>query len=380
MKTYNLKQVLIFVIFNLCYFSLLSCYCQIANIDSIIKRTITDYSIPGLAIGIVKSDTFLFEKGYGYKEIETKTLVDENTNFYIASLTKAMTAYGIGILADSKKLSWDDPISKYLRTIRFKESYSNMVTISDVLSMNLGSPYLDTLFYYHPELSKIQIHNAICQHHLPNFRNSNFYGQGASIGFYIAGEIITVVSGYNYKDFINYKLFKPLQMNNTFIIDNDTLNKDLFASPYVFSSKKLLKTDYPKVGQYLGAIGAVSNVHDMTKWLQLLLGIDFHNTLLSNESLNTILFPHNILNKNYMIWFNPYASFNLYGYGWVLSEYKEKLLAEHLGLTKGYTCLIAMIPKEKIGIVILTNLTSDKIIEGLRDLKFNILEKLTKNN
>lgn len=359
------------------HFSCFSVHSQSLKIDSLIKETLDKYSITGLSIAIVKTDTFLFNKGYGYESIENNTLADINTNFYIASLTKAMTAYGIGILVDSKMLNWSDPIYKYLNNIQFNEPYSKMVTISDLLSMNLGSPYMDTLINY-PKLSETELHKEITLHHLPNYRKSNYYGQGANTGFYLAGKVIESVTGIDYTEFLTDSLLKPIQMNNTYFSNADSTIINNCASPYKYADGTIKKLQYPNLGHYISAAGVISNALDLSNWLKLILKIDYDRTLLNKETLNKLFYPHNILLKNQKFLFNPYSLYNLYGYGWVLSEYHGNLLAEHLGIVDGYTNLIAVIPEEKIGIVILTNYSSDNIIIGLRDLKFGIIEHLTK--
>lgn len=349
-----------------------TCFCQKAYIDSLVNTTISSNSIPGLSVGIVLSDTFLLEKGYGYRDVENASLADENTNYFIASLTKAITVYGIGILVDNKQVNWWDPIQKHLKTIHFNDTFSDRVTISDLLSMNLGAPFLDTLLNY-PKLSREEINKTISLHSLQNFRSSNHYGQGANIGFYIAGELIEAVSSQSFSSFITSRILQPLAMNNSFVIDSATIKSKSWAKPYNLTSEGLRKIDFPDTGNYVGADGIVSNVHDLTQWIKLLLKIDHQDVMVSNTTFNAIFSPHNILMPQLKTFFNPYSHFNLYGFGWVLSEYRGKLLVEHLGMIHGYTSLIALIPEEKIGIVILTNVSTNNITPVIRDLKFNLL-------
>lgn len=355
----------------------LSSFSQTNQIDSLIKKTISDYSIPGMAVGLVKSDTYSYEKGFGSREIDANSPVDPNTNFYIASLTKAMTAFSIGKLVDIKLLNWSDPVIKHVKSIQFKEPFSDIVSISDLLSMNLGSPYLDTLMYEF-NLSAIELHDAISYHSLSNFRNSNYYGQGANTGFYIAGKVIESVSKLDYPVYLNKVIFEPLKMENTYVDDSTPMDKSSFAKPHELTSDGLRKVDFPKVGHYKGAVGVVSNVHDLLQWIKMLLGIEYPNHMISKESFSTILHPHNILTTQFKDLFNPLSSFVLYGYGWVLSEYNGKLIAEHLGRLGGFTCMICIVPEDRTGIIILTNLTSRRINTGLRDLKFGVLNELDK--
>src|SRR5438046_754144 len=62
---------------------------------------------------VAKAGKVLLEKGYGFKNVGTRALNDANTIFQIGSMTKEFTAAIILKLAAQKKLSLDDPLSKY---------------------------------------------------------------------------------------------------------------------------------------------------------------------------------------------------------------------------------------------------------------------------
>ena len=84
-------------------------YSQLRNdykeLDEYIKKAVADFEVPGLAVGIIKNGEIVLAKGYGYANVETKTLVDKNTIFGIASCSKAFTSACISILVDEGKLN-----------------------------------------------------------------------------------------------------------------------------------------------------------------------------------------------------------------------------------------------------------------------------------
>ncbi len=61
-----------------------------------------------------KSGEIIYEKYFGFKNEEKKELIDENTIFGIASITKSFVALSILQLLEQGKLSLEDPISKYI--------------------------------------------------------------------------------------------------------------------------------------------------------------------------------------------------------------------------------------------------------------------------
>ncbi|NJE06690.1 class A beta-lactamase-related serine hydrolase, partial [Thermococcus sp. M36] len=83
------------------------------SLDSYINKGIKDWDIPGLAIAVIKDGKVVVMKGYGVRDIETKTPVDENTLFMIASNSKLFTGTALAQLEYNKKLSLNDKITKY---------------------------------------------------------------------------------------------------------------------------------------------------------------------------------------------------------------------------------------------------------------------------
>ena len=85
------------------------------SIDSLLQKSISDWNVPGLAVGIIADDTIFLSKGYGVIHVDKPLDVTDTTLFGIASLTKAFTATGIGIAQKQGLLSIYDPIKKHLK-------------------------------------------------------------------------------------------------------------------------------------------------------------------------------------------------------------------------------------------------------------------------
>src|SRR5690242_1333844 len=84
------------------------------DMDVWVERTMKAFDVPGMAVAIVKDGRPVFAKGFGVRKLGEAAKVDEHTLFGIASNTKAFTATAIGMLVDEGKLSWDDPVQKFL--------------------------------------------------------------------------------------------------------------------------------------------------------------------------------------------------------------------------------------------------------------------------
>ena len=84
------------------------------ELDDYVAATVRDWEIPGVAIAVVKDGKVLVVKGYGVRELGKPETIDENTIFDAASLTKSFTVAAIASLVDEKKMSWDDPVRRYI--------------------------------------------------------------------------------------------------------------------------------------------------------------------------------------------------------------------------------------------------------------------------
>ena len=71
-----------------------------AEVDILVEKAMKEFNVAGVAVGIVKDGKVILAKGYGVRSIETKTPVDANTNFQIASNSKAFTTAALAILVD----------------------------------------------------------------------------------------------------------------------------------------------------------------------------------------------------------------------------------------------------------------------------------------
>src|SRR5213075_1168207 len=109
--------------------------------DAYVSQAMKDWRVPGLAIVVVKDDSVTFIKGYGVRELGKPDPVTVHTRFGNMSTTKAFTSMLVAMLADSGKLSFDDPVWKYEPNAVFMDPYvSREVTIRDLLTHRVGFP------------------------------------------------------------------------------------------------------------------------------------------------------------------------------------------------------------------------------------------------
>ena len=84
------------------------------DIDDIVARAMDNFTVAGVAVAVVKDGKITHQKGYGIQSIATDKKVTENTNFGIASNSKAFTTASLAIMVEEGKISWTDKVVQYI--------------------------------------------------------------------------------------------------------------------------------------------------------------------------------------------------------------------------------------------------------------------------
>jgi CubicO group peptidase (beta-lactamase class C family) len=353
-----MKKTFLFLVFGLL---VNMTFAQISSqkIDSLVADALVKFKVAGASVAVVKDGKIIHLKGYGVADINTKKPVNENTNFQIASNTKAFTATALAILVDEGKLKWTDKVKDHIPEFKMYNDYvTENFTIEDLLThrSGLGLGAGDLMFI--PDGSNFTINDVVSsfQYFKPvsAFRTEYAYD---NLLYLVAGEVIARVSGMSYELFVQKRIIEPLQMNNTFV-GNLLKDKTNLATPHSSESGTIKTIDAFDIGICTAAGGIYSNVSDMSKWMIMHLnkgkyGNDLKTRLFSIKNHNEMWRIHTVLETNRDPRYNSH--FNGYGLGWGLSDVKGNLQVSHKGGLPGMLSIVLMYPDLKLGIVILTN-------------------------
>ena len=97
------------------------------SLDKYIRQGLSEWDVPGLAIVVVKDGKVVVMKGYGVRDILTKTPVDQNTLFMIASNSKLFTGLSLAQLEYQKKISLNDKITHYFPDYKLFDPISTLI-------------------------------------------------------------------------------------------------------------------------------------------------------------------------------------------------------------------------------------------------------------
>jgi CubicO group peptidase (beta-lactamase class C family) len=354
------KTTLLISLFLICIVPSIN-FAQISSqqIDSLVAEALLKFKVAGAAVAVVKDGKVIHSKGYGLLDINTKQVVNENTNFQIASNTKAFTTAALAILEEEGKIKWTDKVIDHIPEFKMYDDYvTQNFNILDLLTHRSGLALGVGDLMFFPDGTDFTIQDVVScfQYFKPvsAFRTQFDYD---NLLYMVAGELIARASGMSYELFVQKRIIEPLQMNNTFVgyLQKDHSN---LATPHSSESGTIKTIDRYDIGIADAAGGIFSNVADMSKWMIVRLnkgkyGTDLKTRLFSLKNHNEMWRIHTVLETNQNPRYNSH--FNGYGLGWVLTDVAGKFEVSHTGGLPGMLSIITMYPDLHLGIVILTN-------------------------
>ncbi|HKZ03103.1 MAG TPA: serine hydrolase [Pyrinomonadaceae bacterium] len=334
--------------------------------DDYVNKAIKEWQVPGVAIAVIRDDKIVLARGYGVRELGKPALVDEHTLFAIGSSSKAFTAASIAMLIDEGKLKWEDPATKYLPGFQLFDPYTTReLTVSDLVTHRSGLTRGD-LLWYASSYDRDEILRRV-RYLKPSWSLRAKFGY-QNIMYLAAGQIIPSVTRKSWDDFLRERIFVPLGMKSTNTSITALANSDDVATPHSKIDDKVQPVSWRNIDNIAPAGSINSNVVDVAQWVRLHLGGGSYQgkRLLSSGSIKELHAPQTIIRlEGNMERLYPEAHFLSYGMGWFLSDYRGRKVVEHGGAIDGMRAEVAMMPEEKLGLVILTNLHGTVLPQAL---------------
>jgi CubicO group peptidase (beta-lactamase class C family) len=332
----------------------------LTGFDEYVHSAIRDWDVPGLAVSVVKDGKVVHARGYGVRKVGAPAQIDEHTLFAIGSISKSFTAIALGLLVDEGKISWDDPVTQHLPYFQLYDPYaSRELTIRDLLIHRSGLPdFSGGILWYGADYSREEALKRI-RYIKPatSFRSTFAY---QSVTYMAAGEIVRAISGKSWDDFTRDRIFHPLGMKESSSLYRDLKTAKNLAMPHIRVDGKTVAIGY-RDSDSLGPAGSiVSSVHDMARYMQLLLAEGApQGKKLYSEKVARELFTAQMLVPNRPSSapeFKPLnAMFRAYGLGWFLNDYRGRKVVSHTGGMDGMSAISLLVPEEKLGITVLSH-------------------------
>jgi len=324
----------------------------LAAIEKSLEEKRKELGIPGMSLVIVKDDKVIYLKGLGVKDFERKIPVTPDTRFAIGSSTKAFTAMLAVMSADEGKLSLDDSPKKFLPyfTLRDEEAAAK-ITMRDLLSHRSGLNRTD-LAMVTGMLNREELIRVAGMAKPTAKLGEKFQYQ--NIMYAAAGEAVAKAQNSTWDALIAKRIFKPLGMNNSDTRIEDMQKSRDYSFGYDYNATTKVTRRLPQRAIPAAApAGAInSSARDMAQWVRLMLnnGVINGKRLVSEKGIDE-------LTRKQINIAGPLD----YGLGWFLRQWNGHKVVEHGGNIDGFNAQVAFMPDQKLGFVLLTNVTASSI-------------------
>jgi CubicO group peptidase (beta-lactamase class C family) len=313
---------------------------KIGKIDSFLNIHQKRYNFQGNVL-VGHKGHVIYKKTFGYANPKTRTKLDEDAVFQLASVSKQFTAASVMILQQRGLLSYDDTIQKYIPEFPYEG-----ITIKMLLNHTSGLPnYMWLLEHrwnkkmipYNDDVISLMNKHKLHLHFQPGTRFSY-----SNTGYIILASIIERVSGTTYKKFLEGNIFKPLNMKRSFVYSPAIHNNP----PKKVSGYKRWGRGYRTIPNTIndGAVGdkgVYSTIKDLYKWDQAL-----YSNKLINEKNKKKAFNQLTLKNGYHY---PY------GFGFRLKTIDSSKVVYHYGKWNGFRTGLVRFVEDTNTVVVLNH-------------------------
>ncbi|MFQ5817621.1 MAG: serine hydrolase [Terriglobia bacterium] len=329
---------------------------SLEGLDEFIVAVMKEWKVPGLAIAIVKDGEVIHAQGYGLRDVERQLPVTPQTLFAIGSITKSFTVTVLGMLADDGKLDWDKPVRTYLPDFRLYDAVaSEHMTPRDLVTHRSGLPRHDGL-WYGSNFARKEMYKRL--RYLKPSKEFRSTWQYQNLMFMTAGYLAGQLAGMKWEELVRQKIFQPLGMTRSNLSVNDSQKADDFALPYRKVKEEVKKVAFRNIDE-VGPAGSInSNVAEMIRYVQFHInqGKRGEQQLLSKGNARQMQTPQMVIPGTIRYDELGHAS---YGMGLVISTYRGQKLVSHGGGIDGFISLLSFMPRKKMGMIVLTNLSGN---------------------
>lgn len=320
---------------------------KIGLIDRWLEESMEYGHIPGVALTIIGNDFSDINRTLGI-ESPDKSEISNDTQFYIGSLSKTLTAIAILQLVEQQKIDLNRSFHEYLPGVDFNESLRS-ITVEQLLNQSSGIKNKDGLHFSRKQLERdfslwsIYPSIEVSLEDVGQFEYSN-------MNYNILGLIIEMISGERYTEYIWNNILRPLNMKHTVYSYKHAHKLTNGYSLWFNRPVYLNKPD--EYNNYLPAMGYISSIDDLKKLLRFLLNPGKYSNInvLSEDSVKEMFTSS--LNSDFD------GTEGYYGYGWQITEVNGTPCYFIQGGARGSSSYIYILPESNIGIISLTNMNA----------------------
>lgn len=332
-----------------------------AEYETFFRHHMAQEKILGAAFVVVSGSQIIHIGAAGHTDTQHKRVIDENTTFRVASVSKTFAAGLSGVLVDEGKFQWDDPVTQYVQDFRINGD-SSQVMIRHLLGQSTGlMPHAyDNLIEDGVSMDRIQ----------QQFRKLSYicspgqcYSYQNSV-FSLIEPVIEQATAQSYASLMEQKIFRPLDMKTASLGYEAFVNNPNHASPHVLGrggrwTTVKVQPNYYRVSP---AAGVNASALDMGKWLMAQLGSN--PDVIRPETVEALTRPRVKTKRDiYRRHWKKLLTDAHYGLGWRIYQLGEHQIFYHSGWVSGFRADVAWSQEHNLGFAILINAETNTINE-----------------
>jgi CubicO group peptidase (beta-lactamase class C family) len=355
----------------------------LAGFDPFVASVMQEWHVPGLALGVIRDGRPVFLKGYGHRDAERRLPVTERTLMAIGSNSKSFTVVLMAMLADSGKLEWNKPVRTYLPDFELSDQFATReMTPRDLVTHTSGLPRHDALWYGRP-FTREELYRRL--KYLEPSASLRSRWQYQNLMYMTAGYLVERLTGRTWDDLIRERIFAPLDMKRSNTSVRALATADDAALAYRWracpeekpvaggsaspaappASCGLAKLPYRNLDAIAPAGSINSSVEEMLHYVQFHIdsGRFGSRAILSKDNAVRMQTPQMLVGSD-EIWPDE-LGVATYGLGLSVTSYRGRKLVQHGGGIDGFISQMAWMPKERIGVVVLTNMSGNNPVPNI---------------
>lgn len=320
--------------------------------DSFLETTFAKGLTPALGVAIIRDGKTIYLRNRGVISIDSGTMTEEDSYWYIASTSKAFAGMAVSLMAARGELRFEAPIAELLPGASWAPGVDpRQLTLADFLGhrsgLDGGGIVVSTAFT--GEIAEADLPGWLHLQQPIGSRDLRY----SNLGYEVAGLVISRFHPAGWRAFEAKELFAPAGMHDT-LSSFDGVDRSRIVKPHELTGTGKFRAEpFQKSNKSMGAAGGhISTLSDLARWTIVMCdegmldgrqvfpkkAVDLSQTVLATKTNRRSI---------------PFAMFMRpsWGAGWDIGTYKGKRMISRFGSYGGLRSHLSFLPDQRVGVV-----------------------------
>jgi CubicO group peptidase (beta-lactamase class C family) len=308
-----------------------------------IAKALVDHNIPSIAVAVAHEGEIVWEQAFGWADRENRSAANEHTLYSLASISKPITATGLMVLVEQKKLDLDKPANDYLGVAKLRAHRGDAADASlrRIANHTSGLP-LHYQFFYADEDYRPPTRDETIRRFGNLMTEPGEHYQYSNLGYGVLDYVIQRASGNSFAGYMREEVFLPLGLTHTSVGVGGALEPHQ-AIRYTPDGRRIPSYEF----DHDGASAVYASAHDLARFAMFHLKehLPDQRAILSDASIDEMQQST-----------TPSDSGSSYGIGWGTGVHRHGYrFVQHTGGMPGVSTICTLYPTERLAIVVLAN-------------------------